>query len=142
MICRGDLIGETEQELRALHFLRDRAWLQSELERDPIGRPPLAWGVGSRLIPDPRDETSQPPDTRVESLNMAMDNGHHTTTAARRRRAAENAIASARLEGLDPSTLSAAIDAYVRGERTIDELIAEALNPAGEHSASLPPQAA
>ena len=73
---------------------------------------------------------------------MAIDNGGQKTTAAQRRRAAENAVASARLEGLDPSSLNAAIDAYVRGECTIDDLITEAMKPAGEHSASQPPQAA
>ncbi len=52
--------------------------------------------------------------------------------AAERRRAAENAIASARLEGIDPSSLREAIEAYVRGERTIEELLADALAPAAE----------
>ncbi len=27
--CEGDLIGKTQTELRALHFRRDREWLQS-----------------------------------------------------------------------------------------------------------------
>jgi hypothetical protein len=70
-------------------------------------------------------------------MSMATDTTHRTT-AAERRRAAENAIASAHLEGLDPSSLSDAIDAYVRGERTIDELTADALAPA----AGQPSQAA
>jgi hypothetical protein len=72
---------------------------------------------------------------------MAIDTSHRTTLA-NRRRAAENAIASARLEGLDPSSVVDAIDAYIRGEGTIDELIAGALNPAGRHGAGEHPQAA
>jgi hypothetical protein len=69
--------------------------------------------------------------TVVRCVRIATDPDVRTT-AAERRRAAENAIASARLESLDPSSLSAAIDAYVHGERTIDELIADALAPDAE----------
>jgi hypothetical protein len=29
LICEWDLIGKTESQLRALHFRRDRDWLQS-----------------------------------------------------------------------------------------------------------------
>jgi hypothetical protein len=29
LICEGDLIGKTQQQLRSLHFRRDRDWLQS-----------------------------------------------------------------------------------------------------------------
>jgi hypothetical protein len=29
MICEGDLIGKTRDQLRSLHFRRDRDWLQS-----------------------------------------------------------------------------------------------------------------
>jgi hypothetical protein len=29
LICEGDLLGKTRAELRSLHFLRDRDWLQS-----------------------------------------------------------------------------------------------------------------
>jgi hypothetical protein len=29
LICEGDLIGKTRDELRSLHFRRDRDWLQS-----------------------------------------------------------------------------------------------------------------
>jgi hypothetical protein len=29
LFCEGDLIGKTESQLRALHFRRDRDWLQS-----------------------------------------------------------------------------------------------------------------
>jgi hypothetical protein len=29
LICEGDLIGKTRQQLRSLHFRRDRDWLQS-----------------------------------------------------------------------------------------------------------------
>ena len=29
LICEGDLIGETRQQLRSVHFRRDRDWLQS-----------------------------------------------------------------------------------------------------------------
>jgi hypothetical protein len=29
LICEGDLIGKTRDELRSLHFQRDRDWLQS-----------------------------------------------------------------------------------------------------------------
>lgn len=29
LICEGDLIGKTRDELRSLHFRRDREWLQS-----------------------------------------------------------------------------------------------------------------
>jgi hypothetical protein len=29
LICEGDLIGKTREQLRALHFRRDRDWLQS-----------------------------------------------------------------------------------------------------------------
>ena len=29
LICEGDLIGKTREHLRALHFRRDRDWLQS-----------------------------------------------------------------------------------------------------------------
>jgi hypothetical protein len=29
LICEGDLIGATREQLRALHFRRDRDWLQS-----------------------------------------------------------------------------------------------------------------
>jgi hypothetical protein len=29
LICEGDLIGKTADQLRSLHFRRDRAWLQS-----------------------------------------------------------------------------------------------------------------
>ena len=28
-VCQGDLIGKTREQLRSLHFLRDRDWLQS-----------------------------------------------------------------------------------------------------------------
>jgi hypothetical protein len=28
-ICEGDLLGKTREELRSLHFRRDRDWLQS-----------------------------------------------------------------------------------------------------------------
>jgi hypothetical protein len=29
LVCEGDLIGKTRGQLRALHFRRDRDWLQS-----------------------------------------------------------------------------------------------------------------
>ena len=29
LICEGDLLGKTREQLRALHFRRDRDWLQS-----------------------------------------------------------------------------------------------------------------
>ena len=29
LICEGDLIGKTRDQLRSLHFRRDREWLQS-----------------------------------------------------------------------------------------------------------------
>jgi hypothetical protein len=29
LICEDDLIGDTREQLRSLHFRRDRAWLQS-----------------------------------------------------------------------------------------------------------------
>ena len=29
LVCEGDLIGKTQDELRLLHFRRDRDWLQS-----------------------------------------------------------------------------------------------------------------
>jgi len=29
LICEGDLIGKTQEQLRSLHFRRDRDWLQS-----------------------------------------------------------------------------------------------------------------
>ena len=29
LFCEGDLIGKTREELRSLHFRRDRDWLQS-----------------------------------------------------------------------------------------------------------------
>jgi hypothetical protein len=29
LVCEGDLIGKTQDELRSLHFGRDRDWLQS-----------------------------------------------------------------------------------------------------------------
>jgi hypothetical protein len=29
LICEGDLLGQTREQLRALHFRRDRDWLQS-----------------------------------------------------------------------------------------------------------------
>jgi hypothetical protein len=29
LICEGDLIGETHEQLRSVHFGRDRDWLQS-----------------------------------------------------------------------------------------------------------------
>ena len=29
LVCEGDLIGKTEEQLRSLHFRRDRDWLQS-----------------------------------------------------------------------------------------------------------------
>jgi hypothetical protein len=29
LICEGDLIGKTREQLRSLHFRRDRDWLQS-----------------------------------------------------------------------------------------------------------------
>ena len=29
LICEGDLLGKTRDELRSLHFRRDRDWLQS-----------------------------------------------------------------------------------------------------------------
>jgi hypothetical protein len=29
LICEGDLLGKTRDELRGLHFRRDRDWLQS-----------------------------------------------------------------------------------------------------------------
>ena len=29
LVCEGDLIGKTREQLRALHFRRDRDWLQS-----------------------------------------------------------------------------------------------------------------
>jgi hypothetical protein len=29
LVCEGDLIGKTQDELRSLHFRRDRGWLQS-----------------------------------------------------------------------------------------------------------------
>jgi hypothetical protein len=29
LVCEGDLIGKTQDELRSLHFRRDRDWLQS-----------------------------------------------------------------------------------------------------------------
>ena len=29
LICEGDLIGKTREQLRSLHFHRDRDWLQS-----------------------------------------------------------------------------------------------------------------
>ena len=29
LICEGDLVGKTREQLRSLHFRRDRHWLQS-----------------------------------------------------------------------------------------------------------------
>jgi hypothetical protein len=29
LICEGDLVGKTAEQLRSLHFRRDREWLQS-----------------------------------------------------------------------------------------------------------------
>jgi hypothetical protein len=29
LVCEGDLLGKTPQQLRSLHFRRDRDWLQS-----------------------------------------------------------------------------------------------------------------
>jgi hypothetical protein len=29
LICEGDLVGKTREQLRTLHFRRDRDWLQS-----------------------------------------------------------------------------------------------------------------
>ena len=29
LVCEGDLVGKTREELRSLHFRRDRDWLQS-----------------------------------------------------------------------------------------------------------------
>ena len=29
LVCEGDLIGQTRDQLRSLHFRRDRDWLQS-----------------------------------------------------------------------------------------------------------------
>jgi hypothetical protein len=29
LVCEGDLIGKTREQLRSLHFRRDREWLQS-----------------------------------------------------------------------------------------------------------------
>jgi hypothetical protein len=29
LVCEGDLIGKTREQLRVLHFRRDRDWLQS-----------------------------------------------------------------------------------------------------------------
>ena len=29
LICEGDLIGKTQEQLRSVHFRRDRDWLQS-----------------------------------------------------------------------------------------------------------------
>jgi hypothetical protein len=29
LICEGDLVGKTREQLRSLHFSRDRDWLQS-----------------------------------------------------------------------------------------------------------------
>jgi len=29
LVCEGDLIGKAREQLRSLHFRRDRAWLQS-----------------------------------------------------------------------------------------------------------------
>ena len=29
LVCEGDLIGKTHEQLRSLHFRRDREWLQS-----------------------------------------------------------------------------------------------------------------
>lgn len=29
LVCEGDLLGKTAEDLRALHFRRDRDWLQS-----------------------------------------------------------------------------------------------------------------
>ena len=29
LVCEGDLVGKTREELRSLHFRRDREWLQS-----------------------------------------------------------------------------------------------------------------
>ena len=29
LVSEGDLVGKTEEEIRALHFRRDRAWLQT-----------------------------------------------------------------------------------------------------------------
>ena len=29
LVCEGDLVGKTQDELRTLHFRRDRDWLQS-----------------------------------------------------------------------------------------------------------------
>jgi len=29
LVCERDLIGETQAELRSLHFRRDRGWLQA-----------------------------------------------------------------------------------------------------------------
>jgi len=30
LVCEGDLIGKTREELRSVHFRRDRDWLQSD----------------------------------------------------------------------------------------------------------------
>jgi hypothetical protein len=29
LICEGDLVGKTREQLRSLHFRRDRDWLRS-----------------------------------------------------------------------------------------------------------------
>ena len=29
LVCEGDLIGKTREQLRSLHYARDRQWLQS-----------------------------------------------------------------------------------------------------------------
>jgi hypothetical protein len=29
LICEGDLVGQTREAIRSLHFRRDRDWLQS-----------------------------------------------------------------------------------------------------------------
>jgi hypothetical protein len=65
----------------------------------------------------------------------------HRLTAADRRRAAANAAASARLEGLDPSAVQPAMDAWARGELTVDEMVAAGLKIA-RGAADQPPRAA
>ncbi|HEY2657251.1 MAG TPA: hypothetical protein VGI55_15800 [Solirubrobacteraceae bacterium] len=62
-------------------------------------------------------------------------------SAAERRAAAANAAASARLEGLDPSAVQPAMDAWARGELTVDEMVAAGLAIA-HGAADQAPQAA
>jgi len=48
-------------------------------------------------------------------------------TVAKRRGAVADAVASVRLEGLDPSAVEPVMDAWARGELTVDQMVAAGL---------------